>query len=185
MKKIEELIKKYDIKQCSRLEAEGYVYEDKIMVCRAREAKEDGVVEEIRERKAEILEYLERKREEEQKKIEERERKIAAIEGLEEIQNAIIDLNKWQKEFEASFDDAGGLGVRPHPEYDLDAMYKKYPVAKAYLDAKKYEAKSNISLSLIGEKALERIIENPENYKKIIEEMEKEINEFTEKHLWD
>lgn len=185
MTRIEELIKKYDIRQYNHLEEEGYVYEDKILVCRPNDAKRDGVVEEIRDSKPEILAYLIKEREEEKRKYDERKRKIAAIEGLEELQNAIEDLNEWHREFNKSFDDVGGMGVRPYPKYDLEAMYKKYPAAKAYLTAKEYELKSNDELGIIGSKALERIIENPDNYKKIMDDMEKELHDFRERHLWD
>ena len=80
----------------------------------------------------------------------ERKRKIAEIAGLEEIQKAIADSNAWREEFEKSFcgEGGGGVGVRPKPNYDFDALYKKYPVAKAYLEAKKYSDKTNLELSV-------------------------------------
>lgn len=77
------------------------------------------------------------------------------------------------------------MGVRPRPEYNLDEMYKKYPVAAAYLKAEKEEYSSNYTFSAIGKKAKDAIIENPQNYKEIIAKMEKEINDYLEERMWD
>lgn len=182
---IEKLIEKYGIDQCSKLTENGYVYENKIMVRYPDIAKRDDALEEIKTRKQEIIAYFEGKREAEQRELREREEKINAIDGLKEITDAIEDLNEWQVEFEKSFNNVGGFGVRPHPEYDLEGMYKKYPAAKAYIDAKKYTLKENVELSIIGKKALERIINSPEDHKEIMEDMKKDLNAFAEKHLWD
>ena len=137
------------------------------------------------DRKQEIVEYLKEIREAEKRAFEERERSIESIEGLKEIKDAMYDLEKWHEEFNKSFDDVGGLGVRPKPEYDFDEMYKKYPVAKAYLDAYNYSIKSNYELSAIGEKALERIINNHDEYNEAIKEMKKDLDEFANNHAWD
>ncbi len=45
--------------------------------------------------------------------------------------------------------------------------------------------KSNYQISAIGKNALEAIIENPENHAEIIAEMEKELKQLAEKHLFD
>lgn len=139
----------------------------------------------LKEHKAEIIAYLKKQEADRKATVKERQAKINAIEGLTEIKNAIYDLNRWEEEFNASFDDVGGLGVRPKPKYDMDALYKKYPVATAYLKAEKEAEKSNYELSNIGKKALNKIIDCPENYIAIIEEMEREIKAFVERHMWD
>lgn len=183
---VEQLIERYEIKQHSEYkEGKGWVYTDKIVVRNINLAKKENVVPIIKECKPEILEYLINKREQERLAYEDRQRRIDAIEGLKEIKAAMDDLDCWHREFEKSFDDVGGLGVRPRPEYDFDSMYKKYPVAKAYLDAYKYSNKSHYELSEIGKKALDRIIYHPEEYQAALDDMKKELSEFADRHAWD
>lgn len=150
----------------------------------------DNVKEEIREKKQQIMDYLkaeraekEREAQEEKRRAQERQARIAAIEGLKEIRDAIEDLNRWQYEFEKSFDDVGGLGVRPMPQYDIKAMREKYPHADSYLKAEDEALKSNYELSAIGRKALEEVIFG--DYVKAMETMDAEIKEFTNRHMWD
>ena len=183
---VEKLVERYGIKQESILKSGvGFTYTDRIAVHYVSLAQKENMISEIKERKQEILDYLYGEREKEKRAYQERQNKIDAIEGLKEIESAMIDLGKWHEEFEKSFDDVGGLGVRPKPEYDFEAMYKKYPVAKAYLTAKEYSEKSNYELAAMGRRALEKIIDNQEEYEKAIEEMRTELREFTSKHLWD
>lgn len=175
---VEEMVERYNIQKCGT----GF------RVCAGRLAEKENALSEIGERKEEIKKYLADKEEQARRAYEERKRKIAAIEGLEEIKNARDDLAKWHMEWNNSFEGeyaCGGLGVRPRPQYNLDEMYKKYPIAAAYLAAEKQENRSNYVFSKIGEKAKEAIIENPQNYKEIIDEMEKEIKEYLEKVMWD
>lgn len=183
---IKELVKKYRISQHKKFTKEqGFVYENTILIRNAAEAKEDHMIDEIQSKKSEIISYFEEKRAAEKKAYEDRQQKISEIEGLDVIQAAKEDVLKWHKEFNQSFDDVGGMGVRPFPKYDFEALYKKYPVARAYLKASGYANKTNVELSIIGEKALECIINNPEEYESALENMEKELKEFTEKHMWD
>lgn len=183
---VEQLIDRYVIKQHSEYkEGKGWVYTDKIIVHNVNLLKKENMVPVIRERKPEILEYIINKREQERLAYEDRQRRIASIEGLKEIEAAIYDMNSWHREFEKSFDDVGGLGVRPRPQYDFDAMYEKYPVAKAYLDAYKYSNKSNYELADIGKKALDRIIYHPKEYQAALDEMKKDLDEFAYNHAWD
>ena len=183
---VEQLISKYMIKQHSEYkDGEGWVYTDNILIHNGNLAKKENMLPEIKARKSEILQYFYNKREKERLDYEDRKRRIGAIEGLKEIEAAKEDLNRWHDEFEKSFDDVGGLGVRPKPEYDFDAMYERYPVAKAYLDAYNYSNKSHYELAEIGEKALDRIIYHPEEYKETIKQMKKELDEFANRHIWD
>lgn len=152
--------------------------------------KKDNAAEEIKQKKAEIMEYLRTKRAEDEKHAEEarqrakeREERIKQIEGLKEIQDAIEDLEQWQYEFEKSFDDVGGLGVRPKPDYDIKAMRRKYHRADAYLRAEEEYLKSNYELSAIGKRALEEVIFG--DWQKAMEIMDKEIKEFVDRHIWD
>lgn len=187
---VQELIKEYELSE-ERLWGEDGLYSTgRMCIVKGNKAKKDGVLDEITKKKPEIMQYLKEQREkkeaEEEKKAKERQEKIDSIPGLKEIEAAEEDMDNWRREFNKSFEDVGGLGVRQKPEYDFDAMYDKYPIATAYLKAKGEADKQNYELSAIGKRALEKIIDNPEaNYKEAIEQMEKELREFSDAHMWD
>ena len=141
--------------------------------------------DEIRSKKAEIIAYLDAQAEAKRKAYEERKAKIAAIEGLKEIRDAKYDLEAWHREWEKSFDHCGGLGVRRKPVYDFAALYDKYPVAHAYLLAEGNSYSHNYEVALIGRKALEAIIDDPQNYESAIAEMERELSDFADRHAFD
>lgn len=116
----------------------------------------------------------------------EREERIAAIEGLREIQDARWQLDVWQDKFNRSFDGeyaVGGRGVGRKPEYDFDAAYKKYPQAAAYLAASAKANSYNSEIAAIGEKALTEVIFG--DYKQAMARMEADLQAFTDRHLWD
>lgn len=96
----------------------------------------------IKAAKPEIVAALLAQREAGLRAEQERQAKIDAIPGLREIEAARADLVNWKLEFDASFDseNGGGVGVRSKPKYDMDALYAKYPRAKAYLDAQDFAA---------------------------------------------
>lgn len=81
-------------------------------------------------------------------------------------------------------ENGGGVGVRPKPKYDMDAMYAQYPRAKAYLDAQEFAASENDAKSAAGRKALEAIISG-ENHEQVIAAMNSEWAAHCEAHLWD
>lgn len=183
---VKELIDEYRIVEDYRYNKEtGKNYTGNLSIGNVSKAKKDNVLSELKEKKQEILEYLKEERKEKEKERDERKKKIDSISGLKEIISAKEDLANWNAEFAKSFDDVGGLGVRPKPDYDFEAMYKKYPVAEAYLKAEEMMLKENDELSAIGKKAMDKIINNPEGYKEAIEEMEKGKSEFADKHIWD
>ena len=138
----------------------------------------------VKAHKPEIIAFINAEKEAEQKAFAERQAKIKAIEGLEEIRAALADVEAWHSEFEASFSDVGGLGVRPKPQYDFEAMYAQYPRAAAFLKAESFESASNYAKSSAGRKAKERII-NGEDYSKAIEDMEAEWGKHCDAHIWD
>lgn len=176
---VEEMIKKYRISACGN---------DKIRVSDSQALIKDNAEAEVKARKPEILAYFAEKSVKEKKVAEERAAKIAAIEGLETIRKAKADMASWNYEFSKSFEGenaVGGFGVRAKPEYDFDALYAQYPIARDFLKAEKQANKNNYELSEIGEKALEAIIENPVNHESIIAEMEEEIKAFVERHMFD
>lgn len=140
----------------------------------------------IKAAKPEIVSMLLEQREAGIRAEQERQKKIAAITGLREIEAARADLVNWKLEFDASFDseNGGGVGVRPKPKYDMDAMYAQYPRAKAYLDAQDFASSENDAKSAAGRKALEAII-NGKNHEQAIDTMNSEWAAYCEAHLWD
>lgn len=140
----------------------------------------------IKAAKPEIVSMLLEQREAGIRAEQERQKKIATIPGLREIEAARADLVNWKLEFDASFDseNGGGVGVRPKPKYDMDAMYAQYPCAKAYLDAQEFAASENDAKSAAGKKALDAII-NGENCEQAIAAMNSDWATHCESHLWD
>ena len=172
---IAEVIKRYRIR---------VVNDGTQLACDKCIAKVKEAVTFVKENKEEIIKYITDEAEAKRKAAEDRKAKIAAIEGLEEIKNARYDLARWHDEFNASFSDVSGLGVRKKPEYDFDELYRKYPVAAAFLKAEAFENASNYAKSTAGKKAKERIIsgENPEI---VIVDMEAEWKAYCDEHVWD
>ena len=144
----------------------------------------DKMFDYIKEHKQEIVDYIKAEKEREKREYEERERKIASIEGLKEIKAAIADLQDWQDEFDRSFDDVGGLGVRKKPEYDLKAMKARFPRAAAYLEAESFDFSSNYNKSKAGRKAKERIL-NGEDYVSAIADMKNEWDAYIKERMFD
>ena len=174
--KAEEMIEKYGISLVKYGANAG-----KIAV--SRPPKDSKLVDEIASRKQEIIEYIQTKEKEAKKKYEEKKILISQIEGLAEIEKARETLRDWQEALNKSFDDVGGLGVGPKPEYDFEAAYKKYPRAAAYLKAKSYSDKSNHELASIGDKALREVIYG--DYEKAMGDMEGDLKAFSDRHAWD
>lgn len=179
MKTVDEIIKRYDIVLAG---------DDALRIRNTTAAKRDNAINELKSRKSEIFARLAEIKAAETKAAEERAAKIAAIEGLDEIKKAKIEIEKWNYEFEKSFEGeyaVGGMGVGKKPDYDLQAMYKKYPAAHAYLRAEAQMFKTNDELPAIGRRALNAIIDAPDNYEAIMAKMDAEIKAFAEKHMFD
>lgn len=154
------------------------------LACDKRIAKNAADFEFMKNHKSEIMQYIKDAEAAKKAAAEERRRKIDAIEGLQEICDARADLSRWHDEFNRSFRDVGGMGVRQKPEYDFAAMYEKYPRAAAYLKAESYEYASHYVKSEAGKKAKERII-NGDEPGTVIEEMEAEWKAYCDEHIWD
>lgn len=181
---IKEMIDKYDI--APETKDFGRTFTGSLRVRNVKAAKKDDVVPEITRRKAEIMAYFERERREKEEKKKDRQDRIDSIDGLAEVKKAIQEKAEWQIRFNQSFEGegaVGGLGVGEYPKHDIEGMLQKYPKAAAYLKAEEYKAKHNIELSIIGEKALNEVIFG--DYEKAMEDMERELKKFREKHLWD
>ena len=181
----QELIKKYGVMlETKYIPEKGYVPTGRIYVRSGGYAKKMGDFDEILSRKPEIMGILIEEMEEKERKYQERQDKINAIPGLAEIQAAKQDLDRWNEEWEKSFDDVGGLGVRPKPEYDFAAMNAKYPRAAAYLKAESYSHAAHDVKASAGQEALEKII-NGEDYEEALKVMEDEWSAYCDAHVWD
>ena len=136
----------------------------------------------MRANKPAIMQYLLEQEEAERQRLD----KVRAIPGLGEIEAAKADLAAWRDEWEASFDgeSGGGTGVRPRPQYDLDAMYAQYPRAAAYLKASEYARSANYVKSAAGAAAVEKIVSG-EDYNTAISEMEQQWATYCEGRAWD
>lgn len=181
---LNKLIKRYGIKLSIEYRDGKRIPTGRLYVADGANAKRYGDWEKIVSAKEEIKAILLREFEKEQQAAEERKAKINAIPGLKEIQAAKEDLENWHYEFEDSFKDVGGMGVRPKPQYDFEALYKKYPRASAYLKAEVYSRAANYAKAAAGKKALERII-NGEEYDAVLSEMESEWSAYCNEHVWD
>lgn len=181
---LNKLIKRYGIKLSIEYRDGKRTPTGRLYVADVANAKRYGDWENIVSAKEEIKAILLQEFEEEQRAEQEREAKIKAIPGLKEIKAAKEDLENWHYEFEDSFKDVGGMGVRPKPQYDFEALYKKYPRANAYLKAEAYSRAANYAKASAGKKALERII-NGEECDAVLAEMESEWSAYCNEHVWD
>lgn len=139
----------------------------------------------MRTKKPEILQYLQNAAEKRERAARERQEKIDAIPGLAELRDAIEDLNSWNREYSENIHSgASGVGLRAKPQYDLEAMRKKYPRAAAYLKAAEMASAANYAKAAAGKKARERII-NGEDCEQALSDAEKEWNDHVSEHIWD
>ena len=185
MKTLKDLISEYGISLATEFKpGVGFVPTGKLMVRRGDLAKENGDFGAIVAAKGDIIALLTAEEKARKEAAELRRKKIDSIPGLKESRAAMDDLKSWHREFNASFDDCGGLGVRAKPRYDFDKLCETYPQAAAYLKAEKYADASNYAKSAAGEKALEAII-NGADPAETIATMESEWSAYCDKHIWD
>ena len=151
--------------------------------------KDKAAIEEIKEKKAEIIETI---KADQKARDDERKRRAANVEsipGLAELKKAIDEWNDYNEALNASFDGeeaVGGMGVGPRPIDPHDLMVKdEYAQAVVYLEIKKQAMAANYKLGAICRKALEKIEDNPADWETIYSDMNKEIAEFTAEHAWD
>ena len=181
---INDMIDRYDLRFATRFDGGKLVKTGNIFIGRPQQVQKDNALVDIKAAKPEIIACLEAQEAEERATLEERERKIAAIPGLKEIQDAQNDVAAWNKEFRESFADVGGLGVRKKPEYDFDAMYAEYPVAAAYLKALSYSMATNDMKAAAGKTAIDAILSGADPAA-AIQEMESAWGNHCMDHVWD
>ena len=104
------------------------------------------------------------------------------------VMAAYFDMWKYKDEWEDSFNDVGGLGVRPAPKYNFKEMRKEYPQAFAYIRAMHMEEKQ--SLEKVAREAMEQILNG--NWEQAVEDMDKaeeaekkKETEWLNSHMWD
>lgn len=150
--------------------------------------KRNGAEEAVKSNTKEIYQILVDRKAAEEKADEEYKAKVNAIPGFRKVMAAYFDMWKYQDEWEDSFEDVGGLGVRPEPKYDFNEMRAKYPQAFAYIRAMNMEGKHN--LEAVAHEAMEQIVNG--NWERAVEDMNKAEEtekkreaEWLNKHMWD
>ena len=106
--------------------------------------------------------------------------------GVPILQAARDAEDKYYRDFDRMMEDENNDGVNPptKPTADLDALYKQYPVAAAYLRAKAYEYSSHYAQSAAGKTAAKKIADGGD-YKAALAEMEQVWSAHVEAHVWD
>jgi hypothetical protein len=178
---------------------EGKIMEIKelVRICKIEDAKDgslkiwnidDGKIHlsEIKAKKPEILAYLAEQETQKEKAHKEREDKINAIEGLNEIQRAIDAEIEYGRAFDHMMEDEDNDGAFPpsKPVANSGELKKQYPRASAYLKAESWSYADHYAKSGAGRRAMERIIES-EDYTVVLADMEKEWSAHCEEHIWD
>lgn len=133
----------------------------------------------IRAEKPGILAYLQ-----EAKVLEKRRNAaLASMEGIDEIRKAVYAIRNFHRQFNDAMDNEDYRPIK-RPDIDLDALYKKYPIAKAYLDAEAFGLSENFEKSKIGKDAMNRILDG-ENHEKVISDMDAAWSEYVNRHAFD
>lgn len=177
----QELIDRYNISL--ELDAKGKPT-GRALISNVKQAEKDNAKAEIMRRAPEYKALLMQQWQAKQDAAAARQAKIDAIPGLSEIRAATKDLAAWREEFNRSFDDVGGLGVRPKPTVDISALLAQYPRAAAYLKAEEYSYSSHYVKAAAGRKALEQIIDGADPTQ-TLSEMEKVWGDYCNEHVWD
>lgn len=168
--RIERIIKRYGV----RIVGDGTQLAVAPFIAKPQNAED---LDFLKAHKPEIISYIKAEKAKKEAEYQEYLRKLNGIEGLQEIRNALSDLESWHREFEKSFEDVGGMGVRQKPQYDFDALYAKYPRAAAYIRADNYSDASHYVKAAAGSKAKKRILDG-DDPTTVIAEMETEWDTY-------
>lgn len=145
--------------------------------------KRDGMLEALKAAKPEIIAILKSEKEAAEKAANERRAKIAAIEGLKELESAHEAAEEYHNKSSKAMDSEDER-FPPKPNINIAELAAKYPRANAYLTAESWSMAANYAKSAAGKKALERIIDG-EDYETAIAEMNREWDEYCKAHMWD
>lgn len=135
----------------------------------------------------EIKKYLAEQEAEQEEIKARRESNVKAIKGLQEIRDFRNAMAEYNYQYEKSFEDeyaVGGMGIE-RPEGSEKELTEKYPQAAAYLMVHRESERSNYEIARIGRKALERFEDAPDEWETIVADMDKEMKEFVQRHIWD
>ena len=183
-----ELISRYNITVVTRLDDSLHIVPTgSLRVGRADLARADGNMEAIKAAKPQIIADWQAQQDAERKAYTDRQAKIDAIPGLAEIRAAMEAQANWHREFRASFEGpeaVGGLGIRPQPTTDIDALLSRYPVAAAYLDAQAFADADNYIKSEAGRKAVDAILSGSDP-SAAVQAMRNEWTAYCTSHIWD
>lgn len=164
---ITELIDRYELTLITTGDKAGNV-----AVRRGDLVKKDNCLDELKTRKPEVVKELQARIDAAKTAADDRRRKIDAIDGLKELENAISDWEEYHDLCNKVFESECGR-MPAQPKDSISGLKARYPRATAYLKAKSYLYAHNYQKSAAGEKALARII-NSENHETVIAEMEAE-----------
>lgn len=154
----------------------------------AESVKRDGALEELKRRKAELIDFLkserERKEAEAHQRVIEHDKKVAAIPGYIELRNAVYAVERWHTAFDRAMDRGDGI-IPAHPDVKPDELRKEYPIAAAYEKALNYSYSSNYARAAAGREAEQKILNDPSCWETAIAEMERQWSEYVDEHIWD
>lgn len=178
---LEDMIKEYGICYTNNHNGKEGIYIRDI-----ERAKKDLVFDTIKAKKYEIRAIFIKKTEEEKRARKERQEKIEAIEGLDEILKLQAAWEKYRRDFNAMMDSEYNDGVCSPmmPKVKVDTLLTKYPRAAAYLKAESYSYSPNYTKAAAGERAMDCII-NGDDYKEAINKMDEEWSSYCDSHILD
>lgn len=143
-------------------------------------AKADGVIAELKARKAELIDAIKAQAAAKKAAKEDRKNRINAIEGLAEIKAAQSRIFARSMKIDEVMNGDGDFSFvdTTKEEYDFEAAYRKYPKAAAYLKAEALSENRDEKLAEIGKKALDEILYG--DWEKAVETMNAEKSERNE-----
>lgn len=171
----EQMISKYNIRLT---DDKQHIAADKVI------AKNQSDAEYVRHHKDEILQILLEREAEAEKKAQAYREKHNAIEGLEELEKAIVDWNTYNRSM-SRYIERDCTGKAPvKPSNTVDELSGKYPRAAAYIKADQWSLSTHFFKATCGDKAKCRILDG-DNYKEAIDDMEAAWAQYVNEHAFD
>lgn len=172
---VKELVTRYGLEDAN---------DGRLRVRFAELVKKEKMLDELKARKDEILAYCKAEREAAEKAKADRQNKINAIEGLDELKKAVAEWDEYHEQFNRCLENENTTRYPHKPQVDIDELRAKYPRASAYLMAENWSYASHHEKSSLGDKALEQII-NGADYNEVINNMKTAWTDYCNKRLWD